>query len=223
VAVVGDLEHRERMPRIGDDRRLRQREPPQQRQDHRDDHDFAADHGKPHRRDRLGNPRDRKEEHLRHGRVGGDRIVGAVDIRIDRAVAQRGERRVGRHVEVGIDPGSLHPAVPDVAIEISRQQRLDADEHEPHPEREAEHDHQAGSHRHFLRQARCENRDEARGGKRRNEDLVVEAAHDPWRGGGEAEQDRPSGAEPDEREVAPRRRMRCSRHSADPARCANFG
>ena len=59
---------------------------------------------------------------------------------IDRGIAQRGERGIGRHIDIGIDPGGLHAAVPDVAIEIGREERLLADEQQAHRKREAEHD-----------------------------------------------------------------------------------
>ena len=120
MAVVGDLEDRQRMPRIGNDQGVGPPESAQQRDHQSHDHGFATYHREAQRERAFGNAGDGQKEHLRNRRIGGQRIVGTVDVRID-CITQRRKCRVGRHMGIRIDPGGLHAAVPDVAIEIGRE------------------------------------------------------------------------------------------------------
>ncbi len=51
------------------------------------------------------------------------RVIGAVDVWPDRHVAQCAQCRVNRYIEIGIDPGRLHAAVPDVSVNVGRMVR----------------------------------------------------------------------------------------------------
>jgi hypothetical protein len=182
MGVVGNLPDRQRMPRIGDDGCVRQREPAQKIDDDCDNDNFGRQHRKPHRGDRFGDPRDREEDHLRDRRIGGHRVVGAIDVRKDRGIAQRGERWIGRHIEVWIDARALNASVPNVAIEIGREQRLLAEQQSAHREREDENDDETDGLLNACRIGSRQHGEQARRDERRNENSVPIVADDPGRG-----------------------------------------
>ncbi len=78
------------------------------------------------------------EDHLRRERVDRGRVVLAVDQRVDRRIAQPFKSRIGRDVAVGVDPGGLDLPVPDVAVDVARQERRRRQQRGPHRHGEAE-------------------------------------------------------------------------------------
>ena len=125
MAAIGNLPQGKRMPEIGDHARHRAVHAPQQQHDQRDGDGLAAQQCKTHHGHVLTDPRDNEEEELRHRRIDGDGGIGPVDVGKDRPVAQKRQRLVGREIAIGIDAGGLNPAIPDIAIDVAGQQRIE--------------------------------------------------------------------------------------------------
>ena len=125
IAVVGDFPNGKRVPRIGDNGHPRLAEPAHAggRSRRRRWRMSNADHPEPHRESRFRRCASPQGRTPAHRGIRGQRVVGAVDPRVDRGITQRREHRVGRNIGIRIDPGRLHAAVPDVAIESVEQER----------------------------------------------------------------------------------------------------
>ena len=143
MRVAGELPDRQRQPRI-DQQFRRITAGHAQQQDKRDDrerverrdHQLHAEHAGRHRRGHC-------EDRLRRGRIHGVRIVAAIDVRIDRVIAQEREFIGGRQVAVRIDTGKLHAAIPYIAVDVRRKHRWRDQRQQPHRHGDAEHQPEA--------------------------------------------------------------------------------
>ena len=50
---------------------------------------------------------------------------------------RRRQRRIGREIAIGIDAGGLNPAIPDIAIDVTGQQRIEQQHIGPQTDRNA--------------------------------------------------------------------------------------
>ena len=49
----------------------------------------------------------------------------------DRPIAEKRQRLMGGEIAVGVDAGGLNPAVPDIAIDVTGQKRIEQQHIEP--------------------------------------------------------------------------------------------
>ena len=62
---------------------------------------------------------------MRHWRIDRDGKIGAVDVGKDRPIAQKRQPLMSREIAVGIDAGGLNLAIPDIAIDVTGQKRIE--------------------------------------------------------------------------------------------------
>ena len=144
VPVAGERPERQRIPGVDQDALPRQSDETQDLQKREDRDALEGEHRGFHARHGCGRLADGREHDLRHRRIDGARVVGAIDPGIDFCVAKTGEGRIGRHVAIGVDAGRLHPPVPHVAVDVGGEERRRLQERQPHECGDAEHDPQRG-------------------------------------------------------------------------------
>ena len=132
VAVTGDLPDGQRVPGVSSNARGRDALAIENRQQRGHDRCFESDEAELHDQHAFSKTRDREKDGLGRWRVDGDGVAGAIDIGVDRRIAQMRDLRGARHVAIRIDAGGLHAAIPNVAIDVGRQIRLDKHESQPH-------------------------------------------------------------------------------------------
>jgi len=137
MAAVGNLPQGQGVPKIGGHARHRTVRAAQQQHDHCNRNGLAPQQCKAHRGHAFADPRDNEEEKLRHRGVDRDGGIDPVDVGKDRPVAQKRERFVGRDIAVGIDAGSLNPAIPDIAIDVTGQKRVEQQHIHPQDDRKS--------------------------------------------------------------------------------------
>jgi hypothetical protein len=71
----------------------------------------------------LAEAREQVKRHFSDRRIDGHRVVCPIDLRKDRLVLERSQRGVGGDISIGVESLRLHPAVPDVAVDVGRVQR----------------------------------------------------------------------------------------------------
>jgi len=123
VAVIGEGPQGKRVPGVDEDPLSRQPGKGQQLQQADDADGLEAEHDQPNARDVVRDPAGHCEHDLREGRIDRPRVARAVDLRVDNWIAQERQCGVRRNVSVRIDTCRLHAAVPDVAINVGRQDR----------------------------------------------------------------------------------------------------
>ena len=138
MAVAGDLPDRRRMQKIGDQPSGRSAEPAQQAGHGQDGAGFEQDHRKLHRPDARGDQRHNRKDRLGHGRIDRHRVVALIDQKKLIGIAEGGQRRIGRDVQVGVEAGIDDAAVPYIAVDIARQRR--SLEHEREAKQRRAHD-----------------------------------------------------------------------------------
>ena len=119
VARARDLPEADRMPGVQQDALTGELEQGQQAQEKDAHHAFKADHRELHEGFCRADPGHREEEHLRGRRVDGVRVLLAIDVGVNLAIAQKLEFRRRRNIAVGVDTGGLHLAVPHIAVDIA--------------------------------------------------------------------------------------------------------
>ena len=111
------------MPRIEQDARARQAAQRKQSQHRPHGQRFEGQHRSLHSDRSLGDARDEIEHDLRGWRVDRRGIIGAIDVGVDRGVAQRRQHLRAGNVKIWIDTGGLDAAVPDIAEEVVGNRR----------------------------------------------------------------------------------------------------
>ena len=126
------------MQKIGDQPSGRSADPAQQAAHGQDGAGFEQDHRKLHRPDARREQRHNRKDSLGHGRIDRHSVVALVDQKKLIGIAESGQRRVGRDVQVGVEAGIDDAAVPYIAVDIARQRR--SLEHEREAKQRRTHD-----------------------------------------------------------------------------------
>ena len=123
VAVTREGPQGQWVPCVDEDPLTRQPGEGQQPQQANDADGLEAEDRQPHRGDAIGDPANRREHGFRQGRVDRPRVVRAIDLGVDDRITQGCQCGVCGNVPVRIDVCRLHAPVPDVAVDIRRQNR----------------------------------------------------------------------------------------------------